>query len=234
MYNDYSPERLGVRPSARLSVSFLTQAFTWMFFGLLLSAFVGFLVQSSTAMQDTAASLFLPAIIGEFALVFIISLGMRRMNATLALGLFLVYAALNGLTIGLIVTAYTATAGIGTVAAAFLSSAAMFGGAATYGALTKRSLSSIGGFLWMGLIGLVVALVVNTFLASGLLGFVISVVGVVIFTALTAWDVQRISNGQIAAFAGSMEKAAVFGALQLYLDFINLFLFMLRIFGGRR
>jgi FtsH-binding integral membrane protein len=95
-------------------------------------------------------------------------------------------------------------------------------------------LAGIGGHLTMGVIGLFVAMLVNVFLSSGPLGFIISAVGVVIFTALTAYDVQRISAGDLAARLGSMEKAAVIGALQLYLDFINLFLFMLRLLGDRR
>ena len=102
------------------------------------------------------------------------------------------------------------------------------------GATTKRSLASFGGYLTMGVIGLFAAMLVNLFLASGPLGFVISIIGVVIFTGLTAYDVQRISAGDLAARLGSMEKAAVVGALELYLDFINLFLFMLRLLGDRR
>jgi hypothetical protein len=119
------------------------------------------------------------------------------------------------------------------VATAFLSSSAMFGAAALYGATTKRSLTGLGGILFMGLIGIIVASLLNIFLGSALIGFAISIVGVVIFTALTAYDVQRIQAGDLAARTGSMEKAAVIGALHLYLDFINLFLFMLRIFGSR-
>jgi FtsH-binding integral membrane protein len=132
-------------------------------------------------------------------------------------------------TIGLIVTAYTGES----VVTAFLSASAMFGAAAIYGAVTKRSLAGLGGYLFMALIGLIVASVLNLFLGNSALSWVIAVVGVVIFTALTAYDVQRIQSGDLAARTGSMEKAAVIGALSLYLDFINLFLFMLRLFGGR-
>jgi FtsH-binding integral membrane protein len=152
------------------------------------------------------------------------------MSATAALGLFFVYAASLGLTIGLIVTAYTGAS----VAVAFLSASAMFGAAALYGATTKRSLAGLGGILFMGLIGIVVASVINIFLGSSMISWIVSVIGVVIFTALTAYDVQRIQAGDLAAQTGSIEKAAVIGALRLYLDFINLFLFLLRLFGGRR
>jgi uncharacterized protein len=224
------PSTLGVRPAAELSAGFLSQAFAWMFAGLLLTAGVAFLVQSNVRLLSVASSLFLPAIIVEFVLVFAITLGIRRLPATVALGLFFVYAALNGITFGLIFIAYS----LPSVGAAFLSASAMFGGAAIYGAVTKRSLASWGGYLTMGLIGLIVAMIVNAFIGWSLGSVVISVVGVVIFTALTAYDVQRIATGDIAVMVGSMERAAVIGALRLYLDFVNLFLMFLRLFGTRR
>ena len=169
-------------------------------------------------------------LIAQLVIVFGISFGITRMNATLALGLFFVYAASLGLTLGLIVGAYPQAS----VVSAFLSASAMFGAASVYGAVTKRSLAGLGGILFMGVIGLLVASVINIFLGSSALSWLISVVGVVIFTALTAYDVQRIQNGDLAIRTGSMEKAAVIGALHLYLDFINIFLFMLRLFGGNR
>jgi FtsH-binding integral membrane protein len=224
------PTALGVRPNAQLSAGFLTQAFGWMFAGLLLTAGVAVLVNSSPQFLDLAAGLFLPALLVELGLVFAISLAITRINASVALGMFFVYAALNGLTFGMI----TAVTPLEAVGAAFFSAAAMFGAAAVYGAVTKRSLASLGGILMMGLIGLIVAMVVNLFLQSAAMGYITSVIGVVLFTALTAYDTQRIAQGQLAARLGSMEKAAVFGALQLYLDFVNLFLFLLRLFGGQR
>ncbi len=225
-----SPSTLGVRPDARLQTAFLTQAFLWMFVGLLVTAGVAFVVQANDRLLGFAADNIFLLFIGQLALVVVISWGINRINATVALGLFFGYAATLGLTIGLIVTAYTGES----VATAFLSASAMFGAAAIYGATTKRSLAGIGGILFMGLIGLVVAMILNMFLGSTVLGYVISIVGVVIFTALTAYDVQRIQSGDLAARTGSMEKAAVLGALRLYLDFINLFLFLLRLFGGSR
>jgi FtsH-binding integral membrane protein len=116
---------------------------------------------------------------------------------------------------------------------AFLSASAMFGAAAVYGHVTKRSLAGLGGILFMALIGLIVASLINIFLSNDAFGWIISIVGVGIFTALTAYDVQRIQNGDLAIATGSMEKAAVLGALHLYLDFVNLFLFLLRLFGSR-
>jgi uncharacterized protein len=224
-----SASAVGVKPDARLAQAFLTQAFVWMFAGLLVSAGVAFFVQSNERLLDFAASNFLLLFFGQLALVIAISWGINRISATVALGLFFIYAATLGLTIGLIVSGFN----FGSVVTAFLSASAMFGAAAIYGHVTKRSLAGLGGILFMGLIGLIAASVLNIFLASSGFSFLISIVGVVIFTALTAYDVQRIQNGDLAIQTGSMEKAAVVGALHLYLDFVNLFLFLLRIFGSR-
>jgi FtsH-binding integral membrane protein len=224
------PRSTEARPTGAVAAAFLTHSFLWMFAGLLLTAGVAWLAQGSQALQSFATDNLILLFIGQLAIVFAISLGIGRIGATLALGLFFVYAASLGLTVGLIVSVYTGSS----VVSAFLSSAAMFGGAAIYGATTKRSLASIGGMLTMALIGLIAAMVVNLFLASSALSFGISLVGVVIFTALTAYDVQRISIGGLVAATGSVEKAAVIGALRLYLDFINLFLMMLRLMGARR
>ncbi len=230
MNNYRYPSQLGVRPTTQLAAGFLSQAFAWMFAGLLLTAAVAFVIQSSAAGVRTAQSLLPPAIVVELGIVFGVSFGIRRINATLALGLFFVYAAVNGLVFGLIFTAYS----LPSVATAFLSASAAFGGAALYGATTRRSLASLGGYLTMGLIGLFAALIINVFLGSSLIGYAISIGGVVLFTVLTAYDVQRIGSGDLAAWTGSMEKAAVIGALRLYLDFVNLFIMFLRLFGQRR
>ena len=176
-----SPSALGVKPDARLAQAFLTQAFLWMFVGLLISAGVAFFVQSNERLIGFAADNFFLLFMGQLALVVVISWGINRINATVALGLFFIYAATLGLTIGLIVSAYTGTS----VATAFLSASAMFGAAAIYGSVTKRSLAGLGGILFMAVIGLVVASVVNIFFASSVLTWIISLVGVVIFTALT-------------------------------------------------
>ena len=224
-----TPSTLGVKPDARLASAFLTQAFVWMFAGLLVTAGVAAVVQSNERLLQFAGDNFFILFIAQLGLVLAISAGINRINATVALALFFVYAATLGITIGLIVMAYTGAS----VATAFLSASAMFGAAALYGATTKRSLTGLGGILFMGLIGILVASLLNIFLGNSMLSWIISVVGVVIFTALTAYDVQRIQAGDLAARTGSMEKAAVIGALHLYLDFINLFLFMLRLVGNR-
>jgi FtsH-binding integral membrane protein len=224
-----APSTLGVKPDARLQAAFLSQAFLWMFVGLLLTAGVAFVVQSNERLVLLAAGSFFPLFIVQIGLVVAISALINRISATVALGLFFVYAASLGVTIGLIVSSYTGAS----VATAFLSASAMFGAAAIYGKVTQRSLARLGGILFMGLIGLIAAMIINLFVGSSQITWLISLGGVGLFTALTAYDVQRIQSGDLAARLGSMEKAAVVGALQLYLDFINLFLFMLRLFGNR-
>jgi hypothetical protein len=159
----------------------------------------------------------------------------NRLNPLVALGVFFVYALTMGLTLGVIVSAYAQTpGGLSGVVTAFLGASAIFAGAAVYGGVTKRDLTSLGGILVMGLIGLFVVMLVQVFLfpGNGVANLLIGVAGVVIFTGLTAWDVQRIKNGQVAGL--NSESASVMGALALYLDFVNLFLFLLRIFGSNR
>ncbi len=221
---------IATRPDPAMAAALLSHAFLWMFSGLLVTAGVAFVVKSNTQVLASASELMLPIFIGQLAMVWAIGLGIRRMSATLALGLFLIYAATLGFSMAVIVSLYTGES----VTAAFLSASAMFGAAGLYGVVTKRSLAGIGGTLAIGVIGLIVASVINVFFASGTLSWIISIIGVVIFTALTAYDTQRISSGVLVAQTGSVEKAAVLGALHLYLDFINLFLFLLRLFGSRR
>jgi uncharacterized protein len=220
---------VAVRPDARTQAAFLTQAFMWMFLGLAVTAGTAFIVQGNARLLEFAASNWLILVIGQLVLALAIGFGIRRISATAALGAFFVYAASLGLTIGLIVSLYTEAS----VVTAFLSASAMFGAAAVYGHVTKRSLAGLGGLLFMGVIGLVVASVINIFLVNDTVSWVISIIGVVIFTALTAYDVQRIQNGDLVVWTGSTEKAAVIGALHLYLDFVNIFLFLLRLFGSR-
>jgi uncharacterized protein len=224
-----SPSQLGVRPAPALVQQLLIGAFGWMFAGLLLTAGVAYLVTSSASFMATVESLWLPLLIGQFILAIAIQGAINKVSPTVSLGLFFVYAASMGLTIGVIVSLYTTAS----VVSAFVSAAGMFGAAALFGAVTKRDLSSLGGIAFIGVIGIVIASVVNIFLASSAIGWVISLIGVALFTALTAWDVQKITRGDYAAFAGSQERASIIAALHLYLDFINIFLFMLRLMGSR-
>jgi len=231
--NQYTlaPSQVGVRPDARLAQAFLTQSFFWMFLGLLVTTGVGFLISSLP--QETLfkyTGLALPLLLVQLMVAFVLSLAIRRISATVGLLLFFVYAALTGVTLGFVLLTYE----LGSIVAAGSSAAAVFGAAAIYGTVTKRDLSSLGRYLFMGLAGLLVAMLVNLFVGWNWLSFGISVAGVVIFTVLTAYDVQKIQRGDYAAWAGSMEKGAVMGAFKLYLDFINLFFMLLRLFGNSR
>ena len=236
MYNDYSPERLGVRPTTQLANRFLTDAFLWMFCAVLLSALVAWMVENNTQLVASVVDLRMPLFIAQLGLGLGLQWGIRRLNAGVALALFFVYAALMGLTIGVWVWWYgTANNNPMSVVEAFVSAAAAFGGAAIYGVVTRRSLASVGSILFMGAWGLFVAFLINgLILHSSTMDLVLSVGGVVIFTALAAWTTQRISNGDFAAMTGSMEKASILGAMLLYIEFINIFLMLLRIFGGGR
>jgi FtsH-binding integral membrane protein len=225
-----SPSQLGVRPAPALVQQLLVGAFGWMFAGLLLTGGVAYLVATNEALLEGVASFLLLIIIGQLVLAIAIQGVINRATPTFSLGLFFVYAASMGLTIGVIVSLYTGES----AAAAFFSASAMFGAAGLYGAVTKRQLARLGGLLFMALIGLIVAMVVNLFLASSAIGWWISIIGVVLFTALTAYDVQRITSGDYAAITRSPERASILAALHLYLDFINLFLFMLRLMGSSR
>ena len=226
----YSPSQLGVRPSRALSNQLLIGAFTWMFAGVLLSAGIAWVVSLNERLVFQIAGLALPLIFGQLILVFAIQALFPRISATAALLLFFVYAATIGLTAGVLLYVYTGES----VATAFVSASAIFGGAALYGYTTKRSLVGLGPTLFMGMIGLLVASIVNLFLGSSPLGWIISVVGVVIFTVFTAYDIQRISHGDYAAALGSTEKASVVAALHLYVDFVALFFYLLRILGSTR
>lgn len=230
MFNQGLPSQLGVRPAPELANRFLVQSFGWMFAGLLLTAGISAVISMNEALIQTVGRSWWLIVIGQFALGIGIQALMPRMSATLGLGLFFVFAATMGLTVGVIVTLYE----VQSVITSFLGASAMFGAAALYGATTRRNLNSIGGFLFMGMVGVLVASVVNLWLGSGPFGWAIALVGVVIFTVYTAYDVQKIGYGDYAAALGSVEKASVLGAIHLYINFINIFLFLLRLTGSRR
>jgi uncharacterized protein len=169
--------------------------------------------------------------LGTLGLVFFMSYRINRLSVGTALALFFIYAALLGLMLASVFLEYTG----GSIARVFFISAATFGALSLYGYTTQRDLSPIGSFLFMGLIGIVIASLVNIFLASNAMSWMISVVGVLVFAGLTAWDTQRIKEMYSVQDDGTVTgRKAVMGALSLYLDFINLFLMMLRLFGDRR
>ena len=168
-------------------------------------------------------------IVAELGLVFFISARATHLAPATAAGLFALYSALNGVTLSVILLSYTGES----IATTFMVTAGMFGALAFWGATTKRSLAGMGQFLFMGLIGLVLASVVGLFWQNDALQFLISVVGVIVFTGLTAYDSQRLKQMAYALPSGAVGGYAIVGALTLYLDFINLFLMLLR-FTGRR
>ena len=213
---------------------FLTGSFAWMFVGVLLSALSAAFVLGNPTLQETVVELWLPLLIGQLVLVMAIGFLVARIPSVVALGLFFVYALTMGLTLGVIVLAYVGSVGISGVVSAFAGAAGIFGGAALYGVVTKRDLTSFGGILTMGLIGLIVVMLLQLFFFadSNFASLAIGVAGVAIFTGLTAWDVQRLKNGALPGIGS--DSATVLGALTLYLDFVNLFLFMLRILGSSR
>ncbi len=170
-------------------------------------------------------------VLAPLALVFVISFGINRLSAGTALTLFFVYAGLLGLSLSSIFLMYTGTS----ITRVFFISAATFGALSLYGYTTPRSLSAMGSFMFMGLIGIVIASLVNIFLHSTGLDWAISVIGVIVFAGLTAWDTQRIKEMYDPMDDGTIGgRKAVMGALSLYLDFINLFLMLLRLMGDRR
>lgn len=221
---------------SQASTLFLAKVFNWMAAGLALTGILAFMVASS----ETAISIFLlnpmmrwGVIIAELGLVFYLSARIQQLSPGAATGLFLFYSALNGITLSVVLLIYTATS----VASTFFITAGMFAAMAIYGMVTKRDLSGVGSFMLMGLIGMILASVVNIFLQSSMMSWMISAAGVLVFTGLTAYDVQKITemgaSGIMREGEGAIRKGAIMGALALYLDFINLFLSMLYFLGDR-
>jgi hypothetical protein len=212
---------------------FLTMSFVWMFVALLLSAAtVAFVIGNPGTLRWVAGN-YLPLVIGSFVIAMVIQLGINRIGTLPALALLFLYSILMGATIGAIVAAYVSTGSVSGVVSAFLGASAIFGSAALYGVVTKRDLTKLGGILFMGLIGLIVVSIVNMFVGANGLSFIISIVGVVIFTGLTAYYVQQLNSGGLNHIA-NRDSASVVGALLLYVSFVNLFLFLLQLFGGNR
>ncbi|WP_022661367.1 Bax inhibitor-1/YccA family protein [Paucidesulfovibrio longus] len=221
------------RPRAEVVNDFLRGVYAWMSGGLLLTAGVAWATVTIQPLFAFAVNAMIFLILAELGLVFFLSMRIRQMSPSTATGAFLGYSALNGLTLAPILMLYTQQS----VAATFVVAAGMFGAMSLYGLLTKKDLTSWGSLLFMGLIGIILASVVNIFMQSGTLGFVISGIGVLIFLGLTAYDTQRLKvMGETAPAGdvGALRKMAIMGALQLYLDFINLFLFLLRFMGVSR
>jgi FtsH-binding integral membrane protein len=214
---------------ARVQEGSLTASFVWMFLALLVSAATAFLTVASPDTLDFVANYALVFIIAELALVVILSAAINRMSPAVAVLMLFAYAALTGATFAMILVVFD----LGSVTVAFVGAAGIFGAAALYGLVTGRDLTSLGGILFAGLIGIVIASLANIFVGGDELSFIIGIVGVVLFTGLTAYDVQRIKDGRMA-YVQNPESASVLGALALYLDFVNIFEMLLRLTGSQR
>lgn len=216
---------------------FVRSVYNWMGGGLALTAVVALYVSSSETMMQLIYGnpiIFFVLIFAELGLVFSISGMVHKMSAGTATGLFLLYSALNGVTLSFIFLAYTRTSIVST----FFICAGTFVGCSIYGWTTKKDLTSWRGFLTMGLIGIIIASLVNMFIQSSAMHMIISYIGVIVFVGLTAYDTQKLKNMALTQPADTdgavIRKGAILGALSLYLDFINLFLMLLRIFGTAR
>jgi FtsH-binding integral membrane protein len=209
----------------------LTGVSAWLTFNAAVTETAGRLTLTPFGQMIYSGPATIVLFLGTLGMVFLISWRIDRLQPSTAFTLFMVYAAVLGLMLSSVLLAYTGTS----VTRTFFISAASFGALSLYGYTTQRDLSPIGSFLTMGLIGLIIAMVVNMFLKSSGLDFIISAVGVLIFAGLTAWDTQKIKEMYDPMEDGTaVGRKAVMGALTLYLDFINLFLFMLRFLGDRR
>lgn len=216
---------------------FLAKVFHWMAIGLGLTGVTAFGVANSTTLQQIVFGnqlLFFALIIGQLGLVIYLSARIEKMSARAATNLFLAYSVLTGLTLSALLLLYTGTS----VASTFFITGGMFVSMAVYGTVTKKDLTSMGSFLFMGLVGMIIASLVNIFIGSSMVSWIVSGIGVIVFTGLTAYDVQRITRiggaGIMESGQAAIQKGAIMGALALYLDFINLFIHLLRFLGDRR
>jgi len=215
---------------------FIRSVYNWMAIGLGLTGVVAFYVSNSETLMKLIFGnqlIFFGLIIGELVLVFSISARVHKMQASTATSLFVLYAALNGVTLSAIFLIYTKSS----ITSTFFICAATFIASSIYGMITKRDLTSMGQFMFMGLIGIVIASVVNLFVRSSGMSLIVSYIGVVVFVGLTAYDTQKLRTMALSQpdglDSGTVRKGAILGALTLYLDFINLFLMLLRILGNR-
>ena len=219
--------------TAERVTAFLRKVYGWMFFGLGITALVAYgLMGTPGLVQSLVANhlVFLALFAAQIGLVFFLSARVDRIAPSTAAMLFVIYSALTGVTFSVLLLAYTGAS----ITTTFVVTAGMFGALAVFGTTTTRSLAGAGQFFFMGLVGLILASIVGMFWNNDALQFLISVVGVIVFTGLTAWDAQRLKEMAASVPAERVGAYAIVGALSLYLDFINLFLFLLRFLGGRR
>lgn len=220
---------------AKIQQAFLTKVYGWMMLGLLVTALSSFFtITNESVMRFVFGSkiTFYGLFIVQFGIVIYLAARIQKMTASVARAMFVLYSAITGITLSSIFLAFTAESIVST----FGITALMFGSMALYGYFTKKDLAGVGQFMMMGLIGVVIASVVNIFMGSDSLSWLISIISVVVFTGLTAYDTQKMKAMAYVMLDGEeiAAKGAIIGALQLYLDFINLFLALLRLFGDRR
>lgn len=214
---------------------FMARVYGWMFFALMITAGVSYYVSTSEAIIGifmTTPMIFYGLLIGELILVIALSAMINKVSSAVAAGIFILYSALNGVTLSLIFLIYTSASLFST----FIVTAGTFGLMSLIGFTTKMDLSKIGSILFMALIGLIIASVVNMFMRNEMIYWIITYAGILIFVGLTAYDTQKLKKIALGVDADSEQgkKASIIGALRLYLDFINLFLLLLRILGRRR
>jgi uncharacterized protein len=232
---DNSYRTMSVDATAAEQQRFMIRVYNWMTAGLAITGFMAFYVSNSPAMMKIIFGnpiMPIALIITQIGLVFWLATRVMQMSASKATGVFMLYAGLTGITFSAIFMAYTTAS----IFSTFLVTAGTFGAMSLYGYTTKKDLTSWGSFLFMGLIGIIIASLVNMFMQSSMMHMIITYAGVLIFVGLTAYDTQKIKEMNILGNEGTEEdtKEAIRGALTLYLDFINLFLMLLRLMGDRR
>ncbi|MFA6291751.1 MAG: Bax inhibitor-1/YccA family protein [Victivallales bacterium] len=234
MYNPDAYDAVSTRSAVEVK-TFISKVYAWMSFALAITALVAMYVASQPNLVKLIIGnkiLFYGLMIGELLVVMALVGFIEKMSAATATAVFFAYSVMNGLTLSVIFLAFTATS----ITSTFFITAGTFGAMSAYGYFTKRDLTSIGNICFMALIGLIIATIVNIFWNNGIFNWIIGCIGVLIFVGLTAYDTQKIKELGVKVDENSEagRKGAVMGALALYLDFINLFLMLLRLFGDRR
>lgn len=230
------PADVVISSRSEVTNAFMRGVYMWMTAGLLITAFFAFASIYVAPLRNVLYSsrfVLYGLMFAELALVLALSAGIHRLSGFAATGMFAVYSALNGMTLSVILLVYTASS----VYTAFLTTAGMFAAMSLYGLVTRRDLTGMGSFMMMGLFGIMIAMIVNLFVGSSALDLGVSILGVFIFLGLTAYDTQALRHmGESAPMddALAIRRGTILGALKLYLDFINIFLFLLRLVGDRR
>lgn len=227
-----SKDQLGIKSFQAL---FITKVYNWMALALFVTGLVAYFTASSPQMINAIISsklIFYGLLISELLLVIYLTSAIQKLSQNMVITGFLIYSVLNGLTMSVIFLVYTSNS----IATTFYVTAGTFGAMSLYGYYTKKDLTSIGNIAIMALIGIIIASIVNMFLKNEMMYWIITYLGVAVFVALTAYDTQKLKEIGSKGFVNgeNMEKMSILGALTLYLDFINLFLFLLRIFGDRK